>query len=378
MPNLGTVYGGFNGGQSSNIFTFRCDWNVNSQDLANRTSNVSFRYIVTKTNASWQTYKQSTPTTQQQGSFSDSYDISFNIAPYAANQDYEVFSATRDIPHSADGSANIYVAGTIDLTGTSAGYGSLGDYISLPVIATDPPTVSNITATDAASPNVGAWVAGKSIPSLSVTASAVSPATSVTYQWYRNGVAIAGATSDTYTASSPETASGNVEYKVVVTDNFTNQTTKSIVINFLAYSLPTITTETFRCLSDGTADDSGSYVSAKAAWTVASVGTNSGTCDVTVNGQTATLTNGTASIINAGVLDSHTYDAVYTAVDSFGSVATKTDVLLTAFVDFSLHPNGGAAFGGVAEQGKFKTAYPITIGSTQLTEAQLQALLALI
>ena len=170
----------------------------------------------------------------------------------------------------------------------------------------------------------------------------------------------------------------NPENKVIVTDNFGITTTKSITINFLSYSLPTITTNTFRCNSGGTATDTGSYVSATANFTVANVGSNAGTCTVTVNGHTATLTSGTPTIINAGLLDSHTYNADYTVTDSFGSTATKTDILLTAFVDFSLHPNGGVAFGGVAEQGKFKTAYPITIGSTQLTEAQLQALLALI
>ena len=29
MPNFGTVYGGFSGGTSSDIFTFRCDWKIN-------------------------------------------------------------------------------------------------------------------------------------------------------------------------------------------------------------------------------------------------------------------------------------------------------------------------------------------------------------
>lgn len=378
MPNQGTITGSFSGGTSSYIFTFRCDWVINSQDNAALTSNVTFKYIVTKTNASWQTYKQNTPYSETQGSYSDSGSINFNIASYAADQDYEVWSTTRTIQHDNDGSANIYVGGDLDLTGTSAGYGSLGANISLTRIPTDPPTVSNITATDSASPNVGAWVATKSIPSLSVTASAVSPATSVTYQWYRNDVAISGATSATYTASAAEQSSGNVTYKVVVTDNFNNSTTKSTTINFLAYSLPTITTNTFRCDSGGTATDTGSYVSATANITIASVGSNVGTCTVSVNGQTVTLTSGTPSIINAGLLDSHTYDAVYTLTDSLGSTATKTDILMTAFVDFSLHPNGGVAFGGVAEAGKFKTAYPITIGATQITEAQLQSLLALI
>ena len=378
MPNFGTITGGFSGGTSSQIFTFRCDWKINSQNVGALTSSVTFKYIVTKTNASWQTYKQGAYCTEQQNGFSEDWYQDFNIASYGANEDYLLWTTTRTIQHQNDGTANIYVAGSIDLSGTSAGQGSLGNYISLTRIPTSPPTVSDITATDSASPNVGAWVATKSIPRLSVTASAVSPASSVTYQWYRNDVAISGATSATYTASGAEQASGNVTFKVIVTDNFGITTTKSTTINFLAYSLPTITTNTFRCNSGGTATDTGSYVSATATFTVANVGSNAGTCTVTVNGHTATLTSGTPTIINAGLSDSHTYNADYTVTDSFGSAANKIDILLTAFVDFSLHPNGGVAFGGVAEQGKFKTAYPITIGSTQITEAQLQALLALI
>lgn len=376
MPNVGTITGRFDGGWRSQYMTFRCDWSA-TQDIANRTSTITFNFITTRTASDQETRDPNTLCKETIGADYTEWRQAFDIRPYAVNADYVVWSTTKTIAHASDGSLTVYVAAEIDLSGTSAGVGSLADYITLPVIATDPPTVSNITATDISSPNVGAWVSGKSKVRLSVTASAVSPATTVSYAWYRNGVQVTG-TTNTYTASSPETATGNVTFKVVVTDNFNNTTEKSITLNFLAYSLPTITTNTFRCESDGTPNTAGAYVSAMANFTVANVGSNVGTCTITVNSVTTSLTSGTAVIINAGLLSTNTYEAEYEVTDSLGSEATKTDVILSAFVDFSLHPNGGAAFGATAEQGTFRTAYPLIIGNTQLTEAQLIQLLALI
>lgn len=385
MPNQGTINGAFSGGSRSQYLTFRCDWSVTSQDTANRTSDVLFKYIVTRLASDQNTYDGNTLCTQTQGSYSDSWRQVFDVRGYAVGADYLVWQTTRTIAHGSDGLANVYVAGTIDLSGTSAGYASLGAYISLPRIDTTPPTVS-LTATDVSTPNMGAWVSGKSIVSLLASATAqASGATIAGYAWYRNGVQLSGS-SDTYTAASAETAVGNVTFKVVVTDSYENSAEASITINFLPYSLPTIATETFRCLSDGTASDTGTYASVKATFSVANVGDNLGVCTVTVNGHTATLTSGTATLINAGLSSSQNYDAAYVVTDSYGAVATKTDTILSEFMDLSLHPDGGFAFGEMPEAGKGKINYDLylesgktlTIGSTTLTEAQLIQLLALI
>jgi hypothetical protein len=61
MANSGTITGSFSGGSASAKFTYKCNWAIESQDIAARTSYVRFQWIVYKTDYPYRTWKGSTP-----------------------------------------------------------------------------------------------------------------------------------------------------------------------------------------------------------------------------------------------------------------------------------------------------------------------------
>lgn len=261
MATSGTITGSFNG-SNAQYLTFRCEWSVTSQDLANKTSNVRLRWIVTKTTSNLYTNKASTPWSQVCDGTTTSGTLSFNLGNVSANTDYVVRDTTVTIAHAANGTKTASISGTLDLSGTSAGTGTFSGSMALPTIATTPPTVSSLALSDVGTKpsSVSAYVAGFTKFRLTATASAASPATIASYAFYNGNTLLYSGTSNTFTYSSANTA-GSYTFKVIVTDSYGNATTKvNSAVTVVAYSTPTISATTFRANSSGTADGSGTKI----------------------------------------------------------------------------------------------------------------------
>ena len=164
MASSGTLTGSFNG-SNGNIFTLFCYWRITNQDVATRVSTVQLQWAVQKSSAAWQTYKQNAAWSQSVDGSSTSGTVNFDIRNIGANVDYYFRPATTVyIQHDVNGTKTASISGTLDLSGTSAGVGSLSGSITLDAIHVDPPTINTFTLSDAGvgQSTVGAWVASKS------------------------------------------------------------------------------------------------------------------------------------------------------------------------------------------------------------------------
>lgn len=357
MASSGTLIGSFNGSSGSH-FSLRCNWSIVDQDTATRTSKVKLQWAVRK-DWSYRTYKNPASWTQVANDESSSGTVNFDIAASLVNSDYVYKTNTVYIEHDLDGTKTASISGTLDLSGTSAGTGSLSGSIVLDAIHVDPPTIDSFTVSDAGTgiSTVGAYVATKSRIQLTASATAVETgATIANYAFYANDTLLQSGSSNVYTGINTAVA-GSYVFKVIVTDSYGLTAEQSLTaITVLAYTLPTIqTTNTFRCNSSGTADGSGAYVSCTASWTFAAVGTNTANCVASVSGASGTLAQNTPSVIGGSLLPSSAYTVDYVVTDAFGSTASVSNIIYTSFRNLNLYPDntqGGYAFGEMAVLGK--------------------------
>lgn len=373
MASSGTLTGSFNG-SNGNIFTLFCYWRITNQDVATRVSTVQLQWAVQKSSAAWQTYKQNAAWSQSVDGSSTSGTVNFDIRNVGANVDYYFRPATTVyIQHEVNGTKTASISGTLDLSGTSAGVGSLSGSITLDAIHVDPPTINTFVLSDAGvgQSTVGAWVASKSRIRLEATATAVEAgATIANYAFYANNNLIQSGSSNTYTGANTAIA-GDYVFKVVVTDSYGLTAERSLAsVTVLPYSKPTIQTQTFRCNADGTENRLGTYLNCKMSWTIDSVGTNAVVLhQITVEGVTTVLTNNTAAVLgNGNIAINQVYYIDYYVTDSFGTPASETYEVLQGKYDFDFHPEGGVAFGAYAEKDKLKTPYDISGNSLTVAE----------
>ena len=371
MATSGTITGSFNG-SNAQYLTFRCDWSVTRQDLANKTSDVRLKWIVTKTTSNLYTNKSNTPWSQVCDSTTTSGTLSFNLGNVSANTDYVVRDTTVTIAHASNGTKTASISGTLDLSGTSAGTGTFSGSMALPTIATTPPTVSSLTLSDVGTKpsGISAYVAGYTKFRLTATATPVNPATISTYAFYNGNTLLQSGSSNVFTYSSANTA-GSYTFKVIVTDSYGNSTTKTnSAVTVVAYSMPTITATTYRSNSSGTADGSGTYIQCSVTGTVANISGNKvaslvGNITPTIGSHTfATNANSPASGTwrPSGAATSTAYTVTYTVTDSFGSVGTITQTVQSEFINFDLYPDstyGGMGVGMTAESGLASFNMPI-------------------
>lgn len=358
----GTITGSFTGGSSSSRFTYRLDWS--SSKGTGLTSNVTLNWYVVCSSSGYRTYKANSPWSETVDGASSSGTENFNYpnpVTLTQNEPFLFRSESLTIPHDPNGAKSFTVTGSINLSGTSAGTGSLSGTITLDTIATTPPTITSFTVADAGTGNskVGAFVEGFTKFKFTVKASAASPATLASYSFYRDATLIetvaSSATTLSYTIPSFETA-GTYVFKVVVKDSYGNTKESTLASKtVLAYSKPSITATTFRCNSGGTASNEGTYGSCKMVYSVSAVGSNSATTHtVAINGTTYTLTSGTAKVVS-GLATTTTYTATYTVTDKLGVTSTATGSVQVSFINFDMYPssNGGVAIGEAAQENKF-------------------------
>lgn len=383
------INGSFNG-SNAQYLTFKCGWEVLSQDKANKTSTVQLRWIVTKTISNLGTFKSNAPWAQTVDGTTTSGLLNFNLGNVVANTDYVIRTDVVTIAHNANGTKTAAISGSLDLSGTSAGIGSFSGSMALPTIATDPPTGLSIAVSDRWTHPTGiastTYVGGYSKFKLTASATPVSPATIANYAFYANDALLQSGTSTSYTYPQP-LAAGTYVFKVVVTDSYGNSSTKTRTVTVLPYRMPSVYAEAYRCASstDSTPDPSGVYVllRIRASYSNNISGNSLVVRQTELGGNTYTWGYDTASRIEGTFPTTNSYNAVFTVTDVIGNSATATVFIPTEFVNFDLYPDsevGGAAFGMIAKQDLFSVNHPaeffhdVAVSGTLILDGNVNAL----
>lgn len=222
------------------------------------------------------------------------------------------------------------------------------------------PSISSVSISEAGSipSSWGVYVKNKSKIKFVISASAGSGSSISSYKTTVNGASYSGSTITTNTI----TASGTVTATITVTDKRgrTASTTKSVSV--LNYANPYITTLTaFRCNSDGSANEKGTYMkisltagvtslngkntySYKIQYKKSSVSTYT---TINISGQDQTCTYSTVVAIES----TSSYDIKATAADYFTSVTISAQPVPSVFRTLSFKAGGrGVAFGKIAEK----------------------------
>ena len=260
------------------------------------------------------------------------------------------------IPNATSGTASVSVT-TYSYGGAELGTDTYSFTITAPSSAV--PTISLATARiDNTVPSSwGIYVQGKSGVRITATAAGYQGSTISSYTI--SGGATGTQTSNVFTISVVY-SSGTITYTVKVTDSRGRTATASVSISVVAYSAPSLTaTEAFRCASNGTASETGTYISAKASGTCSSVSSkNSMTLKVQYGLTTSsaystavTLTNGTASVIGGGSIDAnYSFNVKFTLTDQFNTIEKILTVGTAAYTVFFRQGGNGVALGKVSER----------------------------
>lgn len=265
------------------------------------------------------------------------------------------------LPNSTSGTAKVTVS-------TYNGSTKIGSDVSKNFTITVPtsvvPTVSATTTlvNDTVPSSWGIYVQGKSKCKITVSGSSPYGATIKSFAISGTNNKYSGSLSSAGSWTSPYiTESGSVSFKVKATDtrNRTASTTKSITV--YPYKNPSISiTKVFRCTSDGTASDTGTYISASILTSNYSDCNGKNTITQTVmyrestssTWSTATsVTTGTPVILgDDSISNSKSYVIRFTITDAFGS-STKNITVSTSGCLLNIRKaKDGLAIGKFAEQ----------------------------
>lgn len=286
----------------------------------------------------------------------------YNATKVGTSTSYAIPASWVDaLPNSTSGTAKVTVS-------TYNGSTKIGSDVSKNFTITVPtnvvPTVSATTelVNDTVPSSWGIYVQGKSKCKITVSGSAKYGATiksfdiSGTNGKYSRSLSSAGSWTSPYI-----TESGSVSFKVKATDSRsrTASTTKSITV--YPYKNPSIsTTKVFRCTSDGTASDTGTYISASILTNNYSDCNGKNTITQTVMYRESTsstwstaksVTTGTPVILgDNSISNSKSYVIRFTITDAFGS-STKDITISTSGCLLNIRKaKDGLAIGKFAEQ----------------------------
>lgn len=280
-----------------------------------------------------------------------------------------------NIPNATSGTATVSVT-TYASGGTVLGTDTYSFTITAPALAV--PTISLAAARiDNSVPSSwGVYVQGKSGVRISATASGYQGSTISSYTI--SGGATGTQSSNVFTVSVIY-SSGTITYTVKVTDSRGRTATASVSISVVAYSAPSFSaTEAFRCASNGTASETGTYISAKASGTYSSVSSKNtmtlkvqyGLTTSSAYSTAVTLTNGTASVIGGGSIDAnYSFNVKFTLTDQFNTIEKILTVGTAAYTVFFRQGGNGVALGKVSERANAVEINPdwdIYHGSTKL------------
>ena len=279
------------------------------------------------------------------------------------------------IPSATSGTATVsvttYASGGLELGTDTYSFTITAPSSALPTLSLAAARINNSVPS-----SWGIYVQGQSGVTITATAAGYQGSTISSYT-------ISGGTTGTQSSNvftiSTIYSSGTITYTVKVTDSRGRTATASTSISVVAYSAPAFSaTDAFRCIANGTASDTGTYISAKATGTFSSVSNkNSMTLKVQYALSTSgaystavTLTNGTASIIGNGSIDiNYSFKVKFTLSDQFNTIEKVLNVGTAAFTVFFRQGGNGVAIGKVSERANAVEINPdwdIYHGSTKL------------
>ncbi len=296
-------------------------------------------------------------------------------------------------PNATSGTATVYLYTYVDgiLIGTSS------QTFTASVKSSVVPSIGSITAT-----GVGMmwslYLQGHSSVTISVagcTAGQGASIASYSFQGHELNYSTQTSQASASATSGVFAVSGSLIYTATVTDTRGRSASQDVTISVTAYAAPNISSVTgVRCNADGTENPiTGTTIKTSTNFTWTAVGSNALTSTLSYKKHTdqiytqaqTGLTSGSTYIIAVGLaLIDSSYDVQVEISDSLGNSATYTIIVPPVVgISFGLK-NDRARFGGPVEQAGLQIDWntvlkgTLTIGTTTITENQLQQLLAML
>lgn len=259
------------------------------------------------------------------------------------------------IPNGTSGTATI----TVHTYNGSTKIGSTSKNFTVKVPSSMKPTLSSLSASvvaDGADASFG-YVKGKSKCKLTINGATGSYGSTIK-SYSISGGGFSGSSSSFTTGNL--TKQGNITFTATVTDSRGRKSdAKTVTINVADYANPSITKFLVaRCTSNGTLDDSGTFIKITPTYVYSSIG---GKNSVTTKAEFKLSTDSAwvnAGAINSGsslvtgsngILADKSYNVRFTVTDKFTSI-NKSAIITTAFVTIDLKKGGkGVAIGKIAE-----------------------------
>lgn len=273
------------------------------------------------------------------------------------------------IPNNTSGTASI----SVDTYNGSTYIGSSSQNFTINVPSAVKPSFSSITASvvdDGASTSYG-YIKGKSKCALAINGASGNQGSSISSYSISGG----GFSSSSQSFTTGKlTSEGNITFTAYVTDSRGRKSdSKTVTINVLDYMNPNLLEySVFRCTSDGTVNDEGTYVKVSAKYTfnklsgknnasnliefkatTSGIWTNAGELTVTTSdsGDVRTV-SGNKVIGSNGIVTDQSFDVRITLKDNFSDAngINKTIIVPTSFVIMDIKRGGkGIAFGKASE-----------------------------
>lgn len=296
-------------------------------------------------------------------------------------------------PSATSGTATVYLYTYVDgiLIGTSS------QTFTASVKSSVVPSIGSITATGV-DMMWSLYLQGHSSVTISVAGCAAGAGASIasySFQGHELNYSTQTSQASASATSGVFAVSGSLIYTATVTDTRGRSASQDVTISVTAYAAPNISSVTgVRCNADGTENPiTGTTIKASTNFTWTAVGSNALTSSLSYKKHTdqiytqaqTGLTSGATYIIAVGLaLIDSSYDVQVELTDSLGNSATYTIIVPPVVgISFGLK-NDRARFGGPVEQAGLQIDWntvvkgTLTIGTTTITENQLQQLLAML
>lgn len=267
-------------------------------------------------------------------------------------------SLATNIPNSTIGSLTMKVT-------TFNGSTQIGDPVTKSVDLSVPssvvPTMGNPTATrvDNGVPSGwGVYVKGYSQVTIKINSAAGAQGSTI------KSYSISGPNLNSNASSAKSdklTTVGTNTYTCRITDSRGRTSEKTVSINVVDYSLPSIKATAVRCSSDGTANKNGTYLKVTVDWNIASVSSKNSVSSrsASCNGVSNTsFSDNTAFVLAANCSIGSSYTLTASVTDALGNSASATVTIPTSSRVMNVRKNkDGLAIGKFSEKAGFEVAW---------------------
>ena len=254
------------------------------------------------------------------------------------------------IPNSTTGVMTVRVT---TFNGSTQVGNAVTNTINLNVPDSVVPTMGNPTATRVDNGVPSGWgVYVKGYSKVTIAMTSVSGSYGSTIKSYSITGPNLSSTSSSATSNVLVTAETNT-YTCRITDSRGRTDEKTVSINVVDYSLPSIKATAVRCSSDGTANKNGTYLKVTVDWNIASVSSKNSVSSrsASCNGASNTsFSDNTAFVLAANCSIGSSYTLTASVTDALGNSASATVTISTSSRVMNVRKNKtGIAFGKFAE-----------------------------